>query len=265
MQKKPRDKSNRFSPYVTGNPYMVQPTRYAPGTDLQAAQVQAAQAAAAASYYGLYMQPGALQQLQQLPGGGMMGMQQQQQEKVQEIKVSQTSTPKSVAGKIAADARNNALAPVVARGKTSVNIAAKAIAIACSFLAEGGISLSVSPYHKNDGDQATGRSVVFFLKKKTFSAESLPPTTVLKVTKVSASSKVAGSIAAKIRQGEVIAMQGIGPDAVMNAVDAFVVARRFLKADSALDVQFTPQFITVPLGEKTASALYFKIEAYTRT
>jgi len=218
----------------------------------------AAAAAAYSNYYGFYLQ----QQQQQQQGG--QGQQQQQGAQPEELKVSQTSVPQSVAGKIAADARAGVLTPLVARGKQAINTTTKAIAIACSYLVADGISLACSPYHKNDGDETTGRSVVFYLKKRSMQTATRP-TTILKVTKTTVVAKVAGGIASKIRQGEVIAMQGIGPDAVQHAIDSFVVARRFLKADSALDITFTPQFITVPVGERTASALYFTIEAFSRT
>jgi len=275
MQKRPRDKSNRYSPYMAAPgphappialapppqfEYMPQQPRYSGMPVMPDASAAAAQAAAAAysNYYGMYLQQ------QGLPpaaaaGGAAPGA------APEELKVSQTSTPQAVAGKIAADCRGGTITPLVGRGMAAVNTTTKAIAIAISFLAAEKTSLCVSPYHKNDGNEESGRSVVFYLKKQPADLARKPPTTIMKVTKNSKAAKLAGGIAAKVRQGEVIAMQAIGPASVQCSVDAFVQARRFLKADSNLDITFTPQFVTVPIGEKTASAIYFSIDPFTRS
>jgi len=188
------------------------------------------------------------------------------------LTVSATSVPKKLAGKIAADGRAGALTPLVARGVKAINVATKSIAIANSYMKEDGIALECSPYYLKNENEVTeekslisSRSVVFFLKNQEMK-KTAPgaPSTVLKVTKTSDPSKVAGSIAAKTRQAEPIAMQGIGPDSVQHMVNSFAMARRYLKVDSALDITFTPKFVTVNQIDKTSSAMYFDVRPYAR-
>lgn len=255
----------RYSPYdaaAVGNPYMVK-SRSNPAAEWLGQQM------ATGTYYemqpALYQYPTQAGMQGLYPGYAQFLTPASAPNATNEIPVSQTSEAKSVAGKIAADARKAELAPLVARGKVAINTATKAIAMADSFLVKDNISICCSPYHKKDLDAShEGRSVVFFLKKRPITTSSPTPTTVIKITKTGNPSKMAGCIAAKIRQKEVIAMQGIGPDAVQLGVDAFVAARRFLKVDSPLDITFRPKFVTVAPGDKTLSSMYFEIEARPR-
>lgn len=180
------------------------------------------------------------------------------------MKVSKETDVKGLAGKIAHKCREGDAPDVVARG-AAINNAVKGIAIACSFLKDSGLSLSVSPYHANDGDNTTGRTVIFKLTKTALEPEPVPAMT-LKVAKNSVPSKVAGYLASKIRSnfGKTIAMQSVGGEAAEHAVNTLVLARRYLKMDNktvgagaALDFTFTPGFATIVLGDKTTSALQF--------
>lgn len=182
------------------------------------------------------------------------------------MKVSKETDVKGLAGKIAHKCREGDAPDVVARG-AAINNAVKGIAIACSFLKDSGISLSVSPYHCNDGDNTTGRTVIFKLTKTALEPEPVPAMT-LKVAKNSVPSKVAGYLASKIRSnfGKTIAMQSVGGEAAEHAVNTLVLARRYLKMDNktvgagaAMDFTFTPGFATIVLGDKSTSALQFFI------
>lgn len=180
------------------------------------------------------------------------------------MKVSKETNVKGLAGKIAHRCREGDAPEVVARG-AAINIAVKGIAIACAFLKDQGLSLSVRPYHCNDGDNTTGRSVIFRLQKIALEPEVVPCMT-LKVAKTSEPSKVAGYLSSKIRaaSGKKIAVQSVGGQAVENAVNTVVLSRRYLKIDSKtsgvlLDFSFTPVFATITLGDKTTSALNFVI------
>lgn len=180
------------------------------------------------------------------------------------MKVSKETTVKALAGKLAHRCREGEPPEVVARG-AAINIAVKGIAVAISFLKDSGCSLSVSPYHCNDGDNTTGRSVIFRLKKVAIEPE-VQPSMTLKVAKTSIPSKTAGYLASKIRAAgtKKIAVQSVGAEAVENAVNTLVLARRYLKLDGKTtgvqsDFTVTPTFATIMLGDKTTSALQFFI------
>jgi len=173
-----------------------------------------------------------------------------------QYKVSKLSVPKSVAGKIATDIRIGTLPALVAKGD-AVAVATKAIALACTYLNGNGVMLSCSPYHKNDGDNETGRTVVFVLKKIPIQSLDLAPN-VVKVARTSKTGPVAGSIAKTIRKGEQVTIQSLGPACIGHTVDSIVVARRMLR-DVRCDISFVPKFVTLPVGDKTVSALQFHI------
>jgi len=276
MMKRKVNNNNRYAPYgaAVQNPYMSKgpqsgaaewlgggghamqaPAPPAGFYEVQPGMYQYAPSMyAAGAQQGQFMMPPAMAAAQQAPASG------------NEMPVSQNSQAKSVAGKIAADARKDALIPLVARGKAAINVATKAIAMAEQFLVKDNINLCCSPFHKNDLDAShEGRSVVFFLKKRV--VELKTATTVLNVSHTSKSAKVAGSIAAKIRQHEVIAMQGMGATSVETAINAFVNARRFLKAGkSPYDITFSPQFVTIAAqnGGEAVSCIYFNIQSFNR-
>jgi len=184
-----------------------------------------------------------------------------------QYKVSKNSIPKSVAGKIATDVRQFILPALVAKGE-AVAVATKALALACTYLEGNEVTLTCSPYHKNDGDNDSGRTVVFVLKKVPILPMELAPN-VVKVARTSKTAGVAGSIAQTVRKGEQVTVQALGPACIGHAIDAIVVARRMLKAsmgesatarEGKYDISFVPKFVQLPVaGDKTATAIQFHI------
>lgn len=83
------------------------------------------------------------------------------------LKVSSTSQPKSVAGAIAAIARNADVAEVQTIGAGAVNQAVKSIAIARGYVAPNGIDLICVPAFSQievDGEQKT--SIKFLVEAR---------------------------------------------------------------------------------------------------
>jgi len=287
MQKRTRQSAPRYNPYSSSGPsrgpsallddQFGQQHFQAAQNFGQAAQNfgQAAQMAAfltAAGYDAAYVAPAnaAAQAASSMGGGASMGgmggplLEEKQQDELKpgQYKVSKQSITKSVAGKIASDVRGGVFPQLIAKGE-AVSVATKAIALACTYLINDGVMLSCSPYHKNDGDNVTGRTVVLVLKKVPITPLEVGPT-IVKVAKTSKTAGVAGSIAANIRKSDSVTMQALGPPCILIAVDALVVARRMLR-DSRLDIGFTPKFVQLPNAtEKGASALQFHVSVVKR-
>lgn len=79
------------------------------------------------------------------------------------LKVSAQSSPKSVAGALAAIVRDNKVAEIQAIGAGSVNQAVKAIAIARGFVAPNGIDLVTIPAFSQidiDGEERTAIKLI---------------------------------------------------------------------------------------------------------
>lgn len=83
------------------------------------------------------------------------------------LKVSANSVPKSVAGAIAAIARNNEPVEIVTIGAAAINQAVKSIAIARGYVAPNGIDLICIPAFAQieiDGESKT--SIRFLIEKR---------------------------------------------------------------------------------------------------
>ena len=79
------------------------------------------------------------------------------------LKVSANSQPKSVAGAIAAIARNNKKVEIETIGAGAVNQAVKSIAIARGYVAPNGIDLSCIPAFTNVSVENEDRSAIKFI------------------------------------------------------------------------------------------------------
>ena len=79
---------------------------------------------------------------------------------------------------------------------------------------------------------------------------------ILKVGSRSHPGKVAGAIAAIIREGKQVQARAIGAGAVNQAIKAVIIARKYLVADG-IDVICIPEFVDVNIGgqERTAITL----------
>jgi stage V sporulation protein S len=87
--------------------------------------------------------------------------------KLETLKVSSSSVPKSVAGAIAAISRNSIQVDLVAIGASAVNQAVKSIAIARGYVAPNGIELICIPsFSQIEVDGLTKTSIHFLVEKR---------------------------------------------------------------------------------------------------
>lgn len=86
-----------------------------------------------------------------------------------------------------------------------------------------------------------------------------PAEVEMSVSAGSSPTVVAGAIAARVREGKVPALSGIGVDAVANCVLAIGHARLYLEPDG-LDVRARPEFVHVFKNGSELNALKFHLE-----
>ena len=83
------------------------------------------------------------------------------------LKVSANSVPKSVAGAIAAIARNNETVEIVTIGAAAVNQAVKSIAIARGYVAPNGIDLVCIPaFSQLEIEGSSKTSIKFVIERR---------------------------------------------------------------------------------------------------
>ena len=82
---------------------------------------------------------------------------------------------------------------------------------------------------------------------------------LLKVASKSEPSKVAGSLAASIKESGKVEMHAIGAGAVNQAVKAIAIARGFL-APMGVELTAIPSFLDITIGEEERTAIRFIVE-----
>jgi stage V sporulation protein SpoVS len=82
----------------------------------------------------------------------------------------------------------------------------------------------------------------------------------LKVAGSGDAGKIAGAIANKIRDGERVALEGIGPIAVNTAVKSIVHARKYL-IDDGMDLGFRPEFAKFEIEGEEKVGMHFALFA----
>lgn len=170
--------------------------------------------------------------------------QQSQQQDLYTIKVGNESEPQTVAGAIAHACRNGECPSITVIGARAINQAIKAVAIARNYLVEDRIDLAAEPWFKEEDKDF----VQFSMRKVSALRNTLAETASLKVASSSVPSKVAGSIANSIRQGERISVTAMGAGSVNQAVGAIILARRYLKGDG-MGLHFRPSFFVAPASD----------------
>jgi len=199
------------------------------------------------------------------------------------LKVSASSDCKKVAGAIAGISRHGDSPSLLAAGPASINQAIKAIAIARGYLNDDQIDFIVrpEPMNRSSSTAATAttaddetaadnkpqrNSFNFVLTKQparrpTASSAADDQQTELRVSHESRPTLVAGSIAAKVRNGERVTILVIGAQPVSRTVSSISLARRYLERDN-VDLGFRVEFVHVnmPTGDNR-SAVKFTILA----
>mmetsp|Transcript_22220 Transcript_22220/g.33104 ORF Transcript_22220/g.33104 Transcript_22220/m.33104 type:complete len:249 (-) Transcript_22220:220-966(-) len=174
------------------------------------------------------------------------------------LKVSSTSKVKGVAGGIAKISRQGEPPLMLATGPEAINRAVKAIAIARGYLSNDGFDLRVQTDFSDlkNGFQSTTRISKATSKPRgpKYSEDDLC------VKASSDAFKVAGAIAARIRDNENVGIYAKGAEAVSNMVKSVAVARQYLDESDNLDILYVPTFIEVEstIGEETVSSTNVK-------
>lgn len=171
------------------------------------------------------------------------------------IKVGGESATKGVAGKIAHSCRQGNPPAVLAKGPASINQAVKAIAVARSYLLEEGVDLTCQPAFRDDKQLA---SLALYLAKRapvTFPTENVE---ALSSNKDSDPHKMAGAIAARVRDDIPVTITGIGVEAVSKCIRAICHGRLYLE-QNGVDIKALVEFVHVQKGTETLNALCFKI------
>lgn len=106
-------------------------------------------------------------------------------------------------------------------GTDSTNQAVKAISISRRNLSEDNLDLLVQPRFQKAEDIGDMDSYIFALRKGPH-REQVPATEKMKIASAGDAGVIAGAIAAKLREGERICMQGIGANAVNVMVKSVV-------------------------------------------
>eukprot|EP00656_Telonema_subtile_P036947 TRINITY_DN4101_c0_g1_i5.p1 TRINITY_DN4101_c0_g1~~TRINITY_DN4101_c0_g1_i5.p1 ORF type:complete len:378 (-),score=73.74 TRINITY_DN4101_c0_g1_i5:399-1532(-) len=159
-----------------------------------------------------------------------------------ELKVAATSEPKKVSKAITGRMEKNPGSPltVLASGSASVNQAVKAVAIARQVLRDNETELVMSAAFPV---ASRSTSVVFTLSTANVAVEAAAEnSTSLTVKPASQAAKVAGAIAGRSREGEVVQLVARGKESVMVAVEALAAAVNYLEADD-LQLLIAPRFI----------------------
>lgn len=167
-----------------------------------------------------------------------------------DLNVASKTDPKHLAGKINSMVREGEPPQVYCIGTDSTNQAVKAISISRRNLSEDRLDLLVQPRFQKAETIRDMDSYIFALRKGPY-REQVPATEKMKIASAGDPGVIAGAIAAKLREGERICMQGIGANAVNVMVKSVVHSRKYL-LDENMDVGFRPQFSKYNIdGEET--------------
>ena len=212
------------------------------------------------------------------------------------VKVSGASNPKQVAGKVAHTCRSGDAPAMLTIGTQCINQAVKAVCIARGAFSSGveGARRRAPPralttahthnthtdtqhHYKNpkgylerdaldltfqtafrEGATPDKPSVALYLAKHALGWTPTPNLLEMQVSASSTPTVVAGALAAKVREGTVPCLTGIGADAVANCVLAIGHCRLYLEPDG-LDIRARPEFIHIIKAGEDLNAIKFSM------
>ena len=184
------------------------------------------------------------------------------------LKVSISSHPKTVAGSICHVTRACGVPPsLLSLGNKPINQAVKAVAIAAQYLSDDGASLSCVPEFRDSARNSVALKLFNGVKLRRLGGGEVE----LTVSARTESSKLAGAIAAKVREQQRCSIVAIGVDSVAKAIYAIATAREYLTQDDGTganvgDVHFVPSFVHTlqRTSQEEVSALKFAINVEVR-
>lgn len=188
---------------------------------------------------------------------GMMGMNQMQQQQQfmgagvpqPEIKVASETDIKKLASQIVQMARGSGSLALLAIGAGSINQAVKAMAVCNDMATQIGMDLACYPELRvmpsaDSQNALRGSAMKFVVSRRHCRKSKLDATSELKVASTSEPRTVAGSVSAKIREGERLNITAIGPQSVCQTAKALAMSRAYLEEDG-LDVSFRPEWVHI--------------------
>ena len=159
--------------------------------------------------------------------------------------IGATTDVKKSAGFIASCLREGTPPIIYATSADNVNIAIKTIALTRRYLADEGLELRAAfdfPEFADNGK--TAKADIHILAKRRIDDLSRVSAQLM-VSKSSVTPKVAGALAASIREApknlKRVCISAAGPDAMIRAAKAIYMARHFL-TDDELDLSVIPEF-----------------------
>ena len=172
--------------------------------------------------------------------------------------MSASTDVKRIAGAIAHVSREGLPPVLLATGPACLNTAAKAIAIARSYIADEGVfDLRAQPEFESD---TSGGCTIVLTKADTLPmmAGSVEDTDLM-VKPTSDPKKVAGAIAGRVRDGQKVSLIAYGAESVFYVIKSVAFARRYLY-EEGVDLIFAPRFVTLELrDEAQRQALKFAV------
>eukprot|EP00039_Didymoeca_costata_P018753 m.334801 g.334801 ORF g.334801 m.334801 type:complete len:266 (+) comp17443_c0_seq1:65-862(+) len=142
---------------------------------------------------------------------------------------------------------------LLASGAPSVNQAIKAICIVRSVLAKRTDGIDICARVIFDGDSP--RCTIITSSTTTYANEALETDLIVKPN--TDPFKVAGAIAGRIRDGNDVGIQVVGPEPVFKAIESIAIAGKYLKQDS-VKLTFGPAW-TVIEDEQNTTGIHFSI------
>jgi stage V sporulation protein SpoVS len=170
--------------------------------------------------------------------------------------VAKTTNFKSLAAKLAGEARKGMIPSLRAMGANNINTVVKGFSLARRYIEDQGIDLNCHvnfievPIRGRDGvdgsEHAELRTAMRFSFDRTVlrSQEHRRDDMEFKVSATSSTKSVAGAIAKNVREFYQIALLAVGPSSVNQCIKSIAIACRYCDENN-LSVSFRPRFTTI--------------------
>jgi len=177
-----------------------------------------------------------------------------------DLKVASHTDAKSLAGQINHMVRNGEPPQVYCIGTDSTNQAIKAIAISRKNIKEDKLDLLVQPRFQRAEDADPDMDGYIFALRKGPARKQVSSTVEMKIASSGDAGVIAGAITAKLKDGDRVCLQGIGPNAVNVMVKSVVISRKYM-IDDNMDIGFRPQFSHYKIDGEDTVGISFNLFA----
>jgi len=154
-----------------------------------------------------------------------------------EVKVSQNTTTRKLAGALAHVARSRRSVNISALSPANVNTAIKAVAVARDYVKDDGLEIAVSVEFRDETRRSVALKLVNFDRRFENASEH-----TYNVGKTSKPSTLAGAIAARLRENHQPVLSCVGAGSLARAITAVCVTANYLKKEDKGAVFVVPFF-----------------------